>query len=76
MQKEDAAAAAALNDPLEALLSQLGSGEGGEGDEALQTMLENMMKQLMSKDVLYEPLKELQDKVSPHMQSLFGRKTN
>ena len=27
-------------------------------------VLENMMGQLMSKDVLYEPLKELNDKVS------------
>jgi peroxin-19 len=33
-------------------------------DTELQKVLENMMGQLMSKDVLYEPLKELNDKVS------------
>jgi peroxin-19 len=41
-------------------------GEGGEGDEDLQGILETMMSQLMSKEVLYEPLKELHDKVSCH----------
>ena len=30
----------------------------------MQMILEDMMGQLMSKDVLYEPLKELNDKVS------------
>jgi hypothetical protein len=34
------------------------------GDDAsLQNLLEGMMGQLMSKEVLYEPLKELNDKV-------------
>ncbi|KAH0834907.1 Pex19 protein family-domain-containing protein [Lanmaoa asiatica] len=54
-------------DELESLLSQLGSfsdpsGDGAEGEEQLQGLLETMMTQLMSKDVLYEPLKELYDK--------------
>lgn len=49
-------------DPFEALLSQLGGG-GGESEEELHGILETMMAQLMSKDVLYEPLKELNDKV-------------
>lgn len=53
--------AAAGGDPLEALLSQLGDGE--ESEEQIQGLLESMMAQLMSKDVLYEPLKELGDKV-------------
>lgn len=37
----------------------LESGDDGE----LQKLLEGMMGQLMSRDVLYEPLKELNDKV-------------
>jgi peroxin-19 len=45
-------------------LASLGeSGEGGENDEELAGMLEGMMAQLMSKEILYEPLKELGDKV-------------
>ncbi|EJD08510.1 Pex19-domain-containing protein [Fomitiporia mediterranea MF3/22] len=52
------------DDPLEAILNQLGSGldESGEDNGDLQDMLETMMQQLMSKEVLYEPLKELHDK--------------
>lgn len=59
-------------DPFESLLSQLSAaglgeggegGEGGENEEELQGMLEMMMNSLMSKEVLYEPLKELGDKV-------------
>ncbi|KAF9448086.1 hypothetical protein P691DRAFT_775685 [Macrolepiota fuliginosa MF-IS2] len=42
-------------------LNDLGLGEGSEGDAELAGFLENMMGQLMSKDVLYEPLKELAD---------------
>lgn len=37
-----------------ALLSQLWEG-GEESEEELQGILESMMSQLMSKDVLYEP---------------------
>jgi len=37
---------------------------GPEDEEMLQEFLESMMGQLMSKEVLYEPLKELTDKVS------------
>ena len=32
-------------------------------DESIQNFLEGMMGQLMGKDILYEPLKELNDKV-------------
>ncbi|KXN92039.1 Peroxisome biogenesis protein 19-1 [Leucoagaricus sp. SymC.cos] len=42
-------------------LSDLGLGDGGEDDADLTGFLENMMGQLMSKEVLYEPLKELSD---------------
>jgi len=53
---------------LGSLLSGLGNlGEGGEGDEELQAILETMMSQLMSKDVLYEPLKELKDKFPSYL---------
>jgi len=48
---------------MEAFLAQLGDGAGGESEEELNRLLESMMSQLMSKDVLYEPLKDLQDKV-------------
>ncbi|KAF9481747.1 Pex19-domain-containing protein [Pholiota conissans] len=49
---------------LEALLQSLGDlglGEGGEDETELAGLLETMMGQLMSKEVLYEPLKELAD---------------
>jgi len=56
------------NSELESLLSELGKmGEGGEGDEDLQGILETMMSQLMSKEVLYEPLKELHDKFPAYL---------
>ncbi|KAH7338380.1 Pex19 protein [Rhizoctonia solani] len=42
------------------LLKQLG--EGGEGEEGLQGMIEGMMGQLMSKEILYEPLVEMNEK--------------
>ena len=49
---------------MEALLSSLSNIEdGGETDESLQGLLETMMSQLMSKEVLYEPLKEMHEKV-------------
>jgi peroxin-19 len=46
-------------------LKQLGEAENTEdGGEGLQGMIENMMGQLMSKDILYEPLVEMNSKVS------------
>ncbi|GAA98746.1 uncharacterized protein L969DRAFT_88261 [Mixia osmundae IAM 14324] len=50
---------ATSNDPMAALLAQM-SGSGSE--EELQAAIESMMGQLMSKDLLYEPLKELSTK--------------
>ncbi|KAF9033722.1 hypothetical protein BDZ89DRAFT_1100875 [Hymenopellis radicata] len=49
---------------LEALLKDLGMGEDGEGgdENEIANVLEKMMGQLMSKDILYDPLKELNDK--------------
>ena len=52
------------DDELEQLLKNLGEGgSSGNPEEHLQGILEGMMTQLMSKDVLYEPLKELHEKV-------------
>lgn len=55
------------NDAFEKLLATLGEG-GGESEEELQGLLETMMTQLMSKDVLYEPLKELHEKFPPYLK--------
>ncbi|KAJ6542565.1 Pex19 protein family-domain-containing protein [Mycena capillaripes] len=71
------AGASAGPDSLEALLAQLnelGAGGGADGDlpadEAeLAGFLENMMGELMSKEVLYEPLTELADKFPPYLAS-------
>lgn len=45
----------------ENLLASLGAG-GAESEEQLEGILEGLMTQLMSKDLLYEPLKELRNK--------------
>ncbi|CCM05295.1 uncharacterized protein FIBRA_07509 [Fibroporia radiculosa] len=58
-------------DPIEALMAQLTDGLGdlsGESDEDLQKFLEGMMSQLMSKEVLYEPLKELHTKFPEYLK--------
>lgn len=59
--------AAASPESLEALLQSLGDLGLGEGEDEteLAGFLENMMGQLMSKEVLYEPLKELAEGVGP-----------
>ena len=48
------------------MLKQLDSAQGGDGtggEAGMAKLLEGMMEQLMSKDILYEPLKDLQEKV-------------
>lgn len=53
---------------LEKLMAALGgSGEGLEGEEGLAKMLESMMGELMSKEILYDPLKELRDKYPAYL---------
>ncbi|GAA6063429.1 hypothetical protein JCM10212_002615 [Sporobolomyces blumeae] len=47
-------------------LSQLGDAGSEEG---LQGMLDEMMKQLMSREMLYEPLKELSEKYPAYLES-------
>jgi len=44
----------------------------GEGGDDVQGVLESLMGQLMSKEVLYEPLKELHQKVEPLMNDWAG----
>jgi hypothetical protein len=48
-------------------LGEGGGGEGGEGD--MHGILETLMSQLMSKDILYEPLNELKQKVRNNPES-------
>lgn len=60
------AESAAGSDPLAAMLAQMGGMPGGGmGEEGLQGMLDEMMESLMSRELLYQPLKELLEKVIP-----------
>ncbi len=45
------------------------SEDGGDENE-MASVLETMMSQLMSKDILYEPLKELHDKFPAYLAAL------
>ncbi|OJT06002.1 Peroxisome biogenesis protein 19-1 [Trametes pubescens] len=61
--------ATSSGDGLDDIFSKLGDGVNGmESEEELQGLLENMMSQLMSKAVLYEPLKELSDKFPSYLE--------
>lgn len=66
-KESEATSANDENDAFEKLLAALGE-NGGESEEELQGMLETMMSQLMSKDVLYEPLKELHEKFPAYLK--------
>jgi hypothetical protein len=44
----------------------------GEGGDDVQGVLESLMGQLMSKEVLYEPLKELHQKVESLLNDWAG----
>ncbi|KAG6032102.1 hypothetical protein E4U41_007321 [Claviceps citrina] len=63
-QATAAAAAGSEDDFLSELMKQMGSGDlGGEGsEEEFSKMLMGMMEQLTNKEILYEPMKELDDK--------------
>ncbi|KAG6872548.1 hypothetical protein C0995_008892 [Termitomyces sp. Mi166 len=52
-------------DELAELLAKFGKDGGSEED--MSNFLENMMSQLMSKEILYEPLKELSDSFPPYL---------
>ncbi|KAI0367286.1 Pex19-domain-containing protein [Pilatotrama ljubarskyi] len=61
--------ATAKGDGLEDIFSRLTSDiDATESEDELKGLLENMMSQLMSKEVLYEPLKELHDKFPSYLQ--------
>lgn len=56
------------NDPLAALMAQMEAmgglgGKDGDDDENLPELLDGLMDQLMSKELLQEPIAELKDKV-------------
>ncbi|KAL8701001.1 MAG: hypothetical protein Q9201_005142 [Fulgogasparrea decipioides] len=64
--KADAAAVAGedASDILSNILKelQIGDANGAAGDEAFSNMLMTMMENLTNKDILYDPMKELNDK--------------
>jgi peroxin-19 len=55
--------------PEDELSTILGSLEGLGDDDSIQNFLEGMMGQLMGKDILYDPLKELNDKFPSYLSS-------
>ncbi|KAF8528455.1 Pex19 protein [Hysterangium stoloniferum] len=68
--KADPQGGSAGQESLANLLSSLGElNMGGEGEdgEGLESMLESMMSELMSKEILYEPLKELDSKYPEYL---------
>jgi peroxin-19 len=69
-QATAAAASGGGNDFMAEMLKQLSSGDfGGEGgDEDFSKMLMGMMEQLTNKDILYEPMKELNTKFTDWME--------
>lgn len=54
---------AAAGDPLAAMMAQMAGLEGLGGEEGIKGMLDEVMGQLMSRELLYEPLNELANKV-------------
>ncbi|KAF1828513.1 Pex19-domain-containing protein [Decorospora gaudefroyi] len=70
------AAAAPQDDMLAQMLAAMESGSfGGEagGDEDFSKVLMGMMEQLTNKDILYEPMKELDDKFPAWMEQHKGK---
>ncbi|OLN93105.1 Peroxisomal biogenesis factor 19 [Colletotrichum chlorophyti] len=63
-QATAAAAESSTEDFLAEMMKQLGEGnlEGGGSEEEFSKMLMGMMEQLTNKEILYEPMKELNDK--------------
>lgn len=63
-QATAAAASGGADDFMSELLKQMSSGDmGGEGgEEDFSKMLMGMMEQLTTKEILYEPMKDLHDK--------------
>ncbi|KAK7511204.1 Pex19 protein family-domain-containing protein [Phyllosticta citriasiana] len=67
-QADAAAASSGSDDFLAQMLAEMerggfpGAGEGGANDEDFSKMLMGMMEQLTNKEILYEPMKDLDDK--------------
>lgn len=56
------------------MMKELGAGGGGEGgEEDFNKMLLSMMSQLTNKEILYEPMKELDDKFPGWMEANRGK---
>jgi len=80
MQASDTASTAATSSPddddmLATLLRELQSANGGAdgtGDDSFSKMLLGMMEQLTNKEVLYEPMKELDQKFPAWLESKKG----
>lgn len=60
-------------DMLTQLLAGLGNGAGGEGDFDMTKLLADMLEQLSSKEVLYEPIKDLNDKFPDFLKEKKGQ---
>jgi peroxin-19 len=70
---DSAAASSSQDDMLAQMLAAMESGggfggAGGDGDEDFSKVLMGMMEQLTNKDILYEPMKELDDKFPAWME--------
>lgn len=55
-------------DILAALMKAMEQNSGGEGEGDMSKMLADMMEQLTNKEMLYEPMKELDSKFDPWLQ--------
>lgn len=64
----DAGLADADSDDFLAEMLKTMGGAGGDGEEDFSTMLVTMMEQLTSKEILYEPMKELYEKYPEWMR--------
>ena len=63
IDQETEAKKASAGDPLAAMMAQMAGLEGLGGEAGIEGMLAEVMEQLMSRELLYQPLKELADKV-------------
>ena len=75
MQASDSQAASgtedeSVDDLLAQVLKEIGNGDpaGGEDEDGLNKMLLGMMEQLTNKEVLYDPMKEMQEKFPAWME--------
>ena len=78
-QATAAAAAEGTDDFLAEMLKQMGGGGAldgaGEGNEEFSKMLLGMMEQLTNKEILYEPMKELDEKFPDWLLKNKGKTT-